>query len=130
MISAMAQVGGPAFTLEMIPAIRQAPSRFPVPTVEELRRGGAFEVTERPAPGPAGAPEVSLLICHWTGAAAAVPCLYFIHGGGMILGNNRSGGTARDMSTPRGSARPWCRSSTASPRRRRTRDRSKTATRA
>src|SRR5580693_10349881 len=90
----MAQAEGPAFTLEMLPAIRRAPSRFPVPTVEDMRRGGAFDVTERLVPGPAGAPDVSLLICRPTGVTNPVPCLYFIHGGGMILGNNRSGGAA------------------------------------
>jgi acetyl esterase/lipase len=92
-IDAMAEAGSSAFTLEMIPAIRQAPSAFPVPTIEEIRRGGAFEVTERLVPGPAGAPDVSLLICRPTGVTAAVPCLYYIHGGGMMLGDNRSGGT-------------------------------------
>ena len=93
-ITAMAQAEGPPFTLEMIGAIRQAGSRFPVPTVEEFRRGGAFEVTERTLPGPAGAPDVSLLICRPASVTAPVPCLYFIHGGGMMLGNNRSGGAA------------------------------------
>jgi acetyl esterase/lipase len=93
-MTAMAQLQGPPFTLEMIPAIRRAPSAFPVPTLEDLRRGGAFAVTERLVPGPAGAPEVSLLIGRPTGAQAPVPCLYFIHGGGMMLGDNRSGGTA------------------------------------
>src|ERR1700678_2321755 len=72
-LAAMSSGGGMVLSLEMIPAIRQAPSPFPVPTVEELRRGGAFEVTERLVPGPAGAPEVSLLICRPTGAAAPVP---------------------------------------------------------
>jgi acetyl esterase/lipase len=93
-ITAMAQVRGPAFTLGMIPAIRRAPSMFPVPTVEDMRRGGAFEVAERLVPGPAGAPDVSLLICRPTGATNPVPCLYFIHGGGMMMGDNRSGGAA------------------------------------
>jgi acetyl esterase/lipase len=92
-IDAMAEAGSPAFTLEMIPAIRQAPSAFPVPTVEDIRRGGAFEVTERRVPGPAGAPDIWLLICRPAGATAPVPCLYYIHGGGMMLGDNRSGGT-------------------------------------
>ena len=92
-IDAMAQIEGPAFTLEMIPAIRRAPSAFPEPTIEDLRRGGAFEVTERLVPGPAGAPDISLMICRPAGVEAPVPCLYFIHGGGMMLGNNRGGGT-------------------------------------
>jgi acetyl esterase/lipase len=84
--------GGRAeFTLAMIPAIRQAPSPFPVPTLEDLRRGGAFEVTSVQAPGPAGAPDISLLICRPAGVTAAVPALYHIHGGGMMLGDNRTG---------------------------------------
>ena len=51
-ISAMAEAEGPAFTLEMIPAIRRAPSAFPVPTIEDLRRDGEFEVTERSGARP------------------------------------------------------------------------------
>jgi acetyl esterase/lipase len=94
-IDAMAAADGPAFTLAMIPAIRQAPPLNPVPTIEDLRRGGAFAVTERLVPGSAGAPDVSLLICRPTSATAPVPCLYYIHGGGMMLGNNRSGGMPR-----------------------------------
>ena len=88
----MSSRGGMMLSLELLPAIRQAPSPFPVPTLEDIRRDGAFEVTERLVPGPAGAPDVSLLICHPAAATGAVPCLYFIHGGGMILGDNRSGG--------------------------------------
>lgn len=90
----MSSRGGMMLSLELLPAIRQAPSPFPVPTLEDIRRDGAFEVTERLVPGPAGAPDVSLLICHPAAATGAVPCLYFIHGGGMMLGNNRSGGAA------------------------------------
>ena len=91
-LAAMSSRGGMVLSLELIPAIRRAPSPFPAPTLEELRRGGAFEVSERLVPGPAGAPEISLLICRPTAAEAPVACLYFIHGGGMIMGDNRSGG--------------------------------------
>jgi acetyl esterase/lipase len=84
--------GGMVLSMEMIPAIRQAPSPFPVPTLADLERGGAFEVSERLVPGPAGAPDVSLLICRPTAVAAPAACLYFIHGGGMIMGDNRGGG--------------------------------------
>jgi acetyl esterase/lipase len=79
-------------SLELIPAIRQAPSPFPVPTLDDLGRGGAFAVSERLVPGPAGAPEVSLLICRPTAVEAPTACLYFIHGGGMIMGDTRGGG--------------------------------------
>jgi acetyl esterase/lipase len=88
----MAAAGLPALTLENIPLVRQARTAMPVPTDEELRRGGAFEVAAVHAPGPAGAPDVPLLICRPTDVSAPVGCVYFIHGGGMIFGDNRSGG--------------------------------------
>jgi acetyl esterase/lipase len=80
----------PGFPPEAIPEVR-ASLLLPSPTDEHLRRGGAFEVEERTVPGPAGAPEVSLLICRPADASAPLPAVYHTHGGGMIVGNNRMG---------------------------------------
>ena len=89
----MAERGRVEYSLDMIPVLRQGPPPVPPPTDEDLRRGGRFELSTRLVPGPAGAPEVPLLICRPAGVAAAVPvaCIYHIHGGGMILGDNRTG---------------------------------------
>jgi hypothetical protein len=60
----MAEGGAGEFTLEAIPLLRQGPGPLPPPaTDDDLRRGGAFEVSTRLVPGPAGAPDVPLLIC-------------------------------------------------------------------
>jgi acetyl esterase/lipase len=56
-------------------------------TDEELRRGGAFTVEERDVPGS----HARLLICRPTGPRPAVAALYWVHGGGMVLGHNREG---------------------------------------
>ncbi|MFD0903327.1 alpha/beta hydrolase [Actinomadura sediminis] len=42
-------------------------------------------------PGPAGAPDVPLLICRPSGASAPTPAIHHTHGGGMVLGDNRMG---------------------------------------
>jgi acetyl esterase/lipase len=80
-----------ALTLDLIPVLRRPNPALPRPSDEELRRGGAFEVTERLVPGPAGAPEVSLLICRPAHAAPPTAAIYYTHGGGMIMGDNRTG---------------------------------------
>jgi acetyl esterase/lipase len=109
-LAAMPPMGLSEMTLEMIPAMREArPGVFPEVTDDDLRRGGAYEVSTRLAPGPAGAPGVSLLICRPAGrsvpAATAVPALYHIHGGGMIIGTNRIGILAMmDLAAPLGMA--------------------------
>ena len=90
-LAAAAERGTVEFTLDAIPLLRQAPPPVPQPTDEDLRRGGAFEVSSRLVPGPAGGPEVPLLICRPAGAPAAVAGLYHIHGGGMVFGDNRTG---------------------------------------
>jgi acetyl esterase/lipase len=79
-------------TLDLIPELRQ-PDPLLSPGNEELSRDGFFEVTERQVRGPDGAPEVSLLICRPADAVADAPAagIYFIHGGGMIAGDNRRG---------------------------------------
>jgi acetyl esterase/lipase len=83
---------GPALsTLDSIPEVRRARATMPAVTDDDLRRDGAYEVSTRLVPGPDGAPGVSLLICRPTGVAAPVPALYSIHGGGMVMGDNRAG---------------------------------------
>ncbi|MFJ7074040.1 alpha/beta hydrolase [Streptomyces sp. NPDC098781] len=59
----------------------------------DLTLDGFFEVEDRTVPGPPGAPEISLLVCRPVAPVDAVarPVIYHVHGGGLILGNNRVG---------------------------------------
>lgn len=60
-------------------------------TDESLSRGGAIAIQELTVPGPAGAPDVPLLVLRPVGMTTqAAPGIYAIHGGGMIAGDNRT----------------------------------------
>jgi acetyl esterase/lipase len=61
------------------------------PTDEILTRGGTYSVQQQTVPGPDGAPDISLLICLPKLAANPTAAIYHIHGGGMIVGDNRFG---------------------------------------
>nr|WP_281373126.1 alpha/beta hydrolase [Kineococcus aurantiacus] len=77
----------------------------PVPTADVLSRGGAYRVHERTVPGPDGDPDVALLVCLPRHARTPAPALYFVHGGGMILGDNRFGlPQVLDLAEPLGAA--------------------------
>ncbi|MEU8473172.1 alpha/beta hydrolase [Streptomyces sp. NPDC029006] len=81
----------PGFTLDDLDgARRSAAVELVDPTLD-----GAFETEDRTAPGPAGAPDVSLLVCRPASAAAtaALPVIYHVHGGGLVAGSNRAGVT-------------------------------------
>ncbi|WP_327364662.1 alpha/beta hydrolase [Streptomyces sp. NBC_01296] len=65
---------------------RDAAAR-PRPTVRELRDGGRFEVEELRAPGPRDGREVPLVSARPAGVTGPLPLLYYMHGGGMIMGN-------------------------------------------
>lgn len=88
-LSAMPDQMSTSLTPEMIPQARALSQMAPSDNV--LRRGGAFEVEHRTVPGPAGAPEIQLLICRPTAARAPQPALYYAHGGGMVAGTRRTG---------------------------------------
>ncbi len=62
-----------------------------VASVAELSRDGVFTIAEHTAPGPAGAPDISLLVARPRTAVGPRPVLYHTHGGGLIMGNNRFG---------------------------------------
>ncbi|MFI6151434.1 alpha/beta hydrolase [Kitasatospora sp. NPDC051170] len=65
---------------------RDATAR-PRPTLELLRDGGRFEVEELRAPRADGEGEVTLVSARPAGADGPLPLLYYLHGGGMVMGN-------------------------------------------
>ncbi len=65
---------------------RDAAAR-PRPTLRELRDDGRFEVEELRVPGPPGGPDVTLVSGRPAGIGGPLPLLYYLHGGGMIMGN-------------------------------------------
>ncbi|WP_214105419.1 alpha/beta hydrolase fold domain-containing protein [Acrocarpospora catenulata] len=85
-LSAMAGFIPPSLTLEMLPALRETPISLPE---VDLSRDGAVELRELTVPGPAGEPDISLLVLRPAGEPGPVPALYHIHGGGMIMGDAR-----------------------------------------
>jgi acetyl esterase/lipase len=62
----------------------------PRPTLDELRAGGLFEVDELRVPGAPGERDVTLVSARPAGVSGPLPLLYYMHGGGMIMGNARS----------------------------------------
>jgi acetyl esterase/lipase len=77
---------------EDIPAWREQLTQLLPADDDALRRDGAVELTERQIPGPAGAPDLSVLILRPArDPGRALPGVYHTHGGGMVLGTNRTG---------------------------------------
>jgi acetyl esterase/lipase len=77
-------------TADMIPLMRSGTGLPPV-TDEDLTRDGRFMLEERPVPGLDGDPDISLLICTPADVTRPAPAFYHSHGGGMIIGDNRTG---------------------------------------
>lgn len=80
-----------AYRSDNINEMRQPVPGVEIPTDEVLSRGGAYSVAERAVPGPDGQPDISLLVCLPEHTASATPAMYYIHPGGMIIGDNRFG---------------------------------------
>ncbi|MGW4755986.1 alpha/beta hydrolase [Streptomyces chartreusis] len=82
----------PGLTMDEIAEVRQG-AGIQLLAELDLTMDGYFEVEDRAVPGPVGAPEISLLICRPASPvdAGPRPVIYHVHGGGMIIGNNRVG---------------------------------------
>jgi acetyl esterase/lipase len=76
-------------TPELIEQFRASADRV-APTLGELSRGGSVHVSERQVVGHGGAP-ISMLTLRPGGLFGHAPCIYHLHGGGMIMGNRRTG---------------------------------------
>lgn len=87
-LAALGEEAKEPFTHENL-AARQAQDAAarPRPTVHDLRADGRFEVAELRVPGAPGAPDVTLVCARPAGTTGPLPLLYYMHGGGMIMGN-------------------------------------------
>ncbi|WP_203336642.1 alpha/beta hydrolase [Nocardioides limicola] len=82
----------PPLSDDVLPGVRQGFAEgFPGVEPADLSAGGAVRVEERQVPGPAGAPDITLLILSPAEEAGPRPVIYYIHGGGMVLGDHRLG---------------------------------------
>jgi acetyl esterase/lipase len=80
-----------SITPELIGRLREVTEAGHTLSLEEIRRH--VHADELTVPGPAGDTEVPLIVMrpHGIDPAVQLPGLYFIHGGGMIAGTNRTG---------------------------------------
>lgn len=99
-VAAMAPPGAPPVQPADLPQLRRQMNQMNPPT-EEVIGDRAVVAQERIIPGPAADPDLQITILAPTAhgatagtAAGAVPALYNIHGGGMMMGH-------RSMDTPR-----------------------------
>jgi acetyl esterase/lipase len=83
-------VGG-SFGIEDVPRLRAAQAELMRASEVDLHRGGVFTVSDRVVPGPAGEPDISVLVCLPARATTPVAVIYHIHGGGMIMGDRHLG---------------------------------------
>ena len=78
-------------TIEDIPARREQLTQLLPADDDALRREGSVELSERQIPGPGGAPDLSVLILRPARGQGPWPGVYHTHGGGMVMGTNRTG---------------------------------------
>ncbi|MFJ4620645.1 alpha/beta hydrolase [Streptomyces sp. NPDC088812] len=105
----------PPFDHELADPLRSVLRRLPMPLTPELipsrraltaagnlsdadiRRDGSFEIEERPVPGPADGPDLTLLICRPTATPGPHGVIYNTHGGGMVAGSTRTAELAGEL---------------------------------
>jgi acetyl esterase/lipase len=89
-LTALADLIPPSLDADQLTGMRSG-SALALPTEDELRRDGAFEVEDRTVPGLGDDPDITLLVCTPTAPTGALGCVYHTHGGGMVLGDRRLG---------------------------------------
>jgi acetyl esterase/lipase len=92
-VLASAPAGPPTVTREMIPAIREMMVTIPVSVIGDR----PIVYSDRVVPGPPGGADIALTIFERSDRKPQGPAIYYIHGGGMIIGDRWFGtGTVID----------------------------------
>jgi len=89
---AAVKAGIPKMSPELLLELRRMQGRGVLGAgAQDLTAGGSIRAEERSVPGPEGQPEVTVLILSPVGGGKGLPGIYYIHGGGMVLGDRRLG---------------------------------------
>ncbi|MBE8472216.1 alpha/beta hydrolase fold domain-containing protein [Streptomyces justiciae] len=94
----------PVLSDETLPEARRRVAEGMAGREPDLTAGGRVRVEERQVPGPDGAPELTVLILSPVEDRGAKGGILHIHGGGMILGDRRTGVSAMLPFVAEGSA--------------------------
>ncbi|KUO07244.1 alpha/beta hydrolase [Streptomyces sp. DSM 15324] len=83
----------PVLSHETLPSVRRLLTEgMPGMEPADLTAGGRVRVEERQVPGPEGAPDITLLILSPAdGSSTPRAGIYYVHGGGMVVGDRRTG---------------------------------------
>ncbi|MGW2650082.1 alpha/beta hydrolase [Streptomyces sp. NPDC001393] len=77
---------------ESLPTLRRLMAEgIPGMEREDLTAGGRVRVEERQVPGPDGAPDITLLIASPLEDGGSRAGIYYVHGGGMVVGDRQVG---------------------------------------
>src|SRR3954452_23399023 len=87
LVAALDQFPGLQFTEESLPQIRALGEEMWAQQAALLPAFPDIEVAGRGVPGPAGAPDVRVLVYVPKSAPRPLPALLWIHGGGYIIGS-------------------------------------------
>lgn len=71
------------FTVDQLPAIRAQRKA----ALAAVTLSGEVDQRDYTVPGPAGAPDIVIRVYRAKGATGDLPCVYWIHGGGYVLGS-------------------------------------------
>jgi acetyl esterase/lipase len=88
-LSGLARELPPTMTSEMLPTLRSRPR----PKIEDVLFGRPIKHRERTIPGVQGTPDLTISVFCRTDHAPGGPGIYYVHGGGMIMGDRFSGVT-------------------------------------
>lgn len=90
-LAALAEVA-PPMSADTLPAIRAMIAEgIPDLPRPDLTAGGRVRVADLAATGPEGAPDVPLLALTPAQGEGPWPCVYYVHGGGMVVGDRYAG---------------------------------------
>ena len=81
----------PVLSDDTLEQVRQLNAEgVPGTELPDLTVGGAVLVEDLTIPGPDGAPDLTLLVMRPATGTGPWPAIYYVHGGGMVMGTRRS----------------------------------------